>query len=146
MGMDEVHMHEFGDAMASGAPALEQLVQGGGAFLRMRVVQKDPAPAGTVGQKPGVGRVGVYHRIDASDRAEDRTLFVGRGAHRAGEQRQGRGAGQARLLDVHRALQNLRDAHNAGTRQYIPNNSHWNVPGNVTMADVLADYIKTGNI
>jgi hypothetical protein len=42
-------------------------------------------------------------------------------------------------------LETLRQAHNAGTRQYIPNNAHWNVPGNRTVAAFLADQIKTGN-
>lgn len=42
-------------------------------------------------------------------------------------------------------LDELRRAHEAGVRQYIPNNAHWNVPGNRTLADFVIDQLKTGN-
>ena len=48
-------------------------------------------------------------------------------------------------LQLASPLNALHDAHTAGMRQYIPNNPHWNVPGNRSIADFVADQIKTEN-
>ena len=90
------------------APVLHHLLRAG-VLLRVRIVVEGPAPARTVRDESGVGRVHVHDRLPARESVQHRALRVRARDHRTGEARQVVRRHQATLFDVDRPLQDLAD-------------------------------------